>query len=114
MLFLIFFISFLIATLIVSFYLIIPILQVVNAAIFNAAYDLMGVANETISRINDTDVRSSITTGIEGTRDTFVIQYNLMNALIANAWILILIILTVSAFVIARWISSQQEGGLIR
>jgi hypothetical protein len=114
MLFLIFFVSFLIAMLIVSFYLIIPILQVVNAAIFNAAYDLMGVANDTISRINDSSVRESLTTGIIGARDTFITQYNLMNALIANAWILILIILIVSSFVIARWISSQQEGGLIR
>ena len=114
MLFLIFFISFLIAMLIVSFYLIIPILQVINAAIFNVAYDLMGIANETISRINDTDVKNSLATGIEGARDTFVTQYNLMNALIANAWLLILVILIVSAFVIARWISSQQEGGLIR
>jgi hypothetical protein len=114
MLFLIFFVSFLIAMLIVSFYLIIPILQVINAAIFNAAYDLMGIANETISRINDTDVRNSLSTGIEGARDTFITQYNLMNALIANAWILILIILIVSSFVIARWISSQQEGGLIK
>jgi len=114
MLFLIFFVSFLIAMLIVSFYLIIPILQVINAAIFNAAYDLMGIANETISKINDTDVRNSLSTGIEGARDTFITQYNLMNALIANAWILILIILIVSSFVIARWISSQQEGGLIK
>jgi hypothetical protein len=114
MLFLIFFVSFVIAMLIVSFYLIIPILQVINAAIFNVAYDLMGIANNTISNIPDESVKESLTTGINGARDTFVTQYNLMNALIANAWLLILIILIVSSFVIARWISSQQEGGLIR
>jgi hypothetical protein len=114
MLFLIFFVSFVIAMLIASFYLIIPILQVINAAIFNAAYDLMGIANDTISKVPDESVRDSLTTGINGARDTFVTQYNLMNALIANAWLLILIILIVSSFIIARWISQQQEGGLIR
>jgi hypothetical protein len=114
MLFLIFFVSFTIAMLIVSFYLIIPILQMINAAIFNVAYDLMGVANNTISNIPDEGVKNSLTTGINGVRDTFITQYNLMNALIANAWLLILIILVVSSFIIARWVSQQQEGGLIR
>jgi lysylphosphatidylglycerol synthetase-like protein (DUF2156 family) len=113
MLFLIFFVSFLIAALVVSFYLLIPVLQVINAAIFNAAYDLMGVANSTISNIPDENVRNSLTTGITGVRDTFVTQYNLMNALISHAWLLILIILIVSSFIIARWISQQQEGGRI-
>lgn len=114
MLYLIFFVSFLIATLIVSFYLIIPVLQIINAAIFNAAYDLMGIANETMSKIPDAEVKDSLTTGITGARDTFVTQYNLMNSLIANAWLLILIIVIVSVFIIARWISMQQEGGIIR
>jgi len=114
MLYLIFFVSFLIAMLIVSFYLIIPVLQVINAAIFNAAYNLMGLANNTINKIPDADVKDSLTTGITGARDTFVTQYNLMNSLIANAWLLILIVVIVSTFVVARWISMQQEGGIIR
>jgi len=113
MLSLIFFAALLIGILIASFYLLIPLIQLINANLFNAGLNALHVLNDTLGQIQNENIRNTLSTGVNNTIGTFTLQFNMMNLLIQNAWILILITFVITLFIIARQISEMQRG-LIR